>query len=436
MYRHISSLIIAASALTAAAQSTPWTLDSCISYAIDHNLTVRSQQLEATSAELAVTEARDRFLPTAEAGASQTFNFGRGLTSDNTYADRNTGQFGWNLGVNLPLFQGLSAKRRLDYSKANLNTMLMQIEAAKDDVELQVISLYLQALYTRELHEIALEQVRISEVELSRMQVLLDAGKIPELDLTQARSQLAQDQMTAVNAASDHKIALLDLAQALQLDNTDSFNIAPITDDNSAIPNPDAVYSSALYSNSSLRASQLAIEASEKNIRLAKTGYYPTLSFNAGISSNYYNISGISNPSFGRQMRDNFNKYLGFTLSIPIFDAFSTRNSIRRANVEKLNAELRLEDSRSNLQKAIRQAALRAESAANKLNAAIVARDAARDALDAMQEKYNFGRANATEFEQAKSTYIKAACDVVSARYESLLRIRILHFYQSPSGKR
>ena len=150
MYRHISSRIIAASALTAAAQSTPWTLDSCISYAIDHNLTVRSQQLEATSAELAVTEARDRFLPTAEAGASQTFNFGRGLTSDNTYADRNTGQFGWNLGVNLPLFQGLSAKRRLDYSKANLNTMLMQIEAAKDDVELQVISLYLQAYFVKE----------------------------------------------------------------------------------------------------------------------------------------------------------------------------------------------------------------------------------------------------------------------------------------------
>lgn len=432
----ISTIVCSMTLFAASAASAPWTLDSCINYAINHNLTIRSRQIEATSAELAVTEARDRVLPTADAGAQQTFNFGRGLTSDNTYADRNTGQFGWNIGVNLPLFQGLSVKRQIEYSKANLNTMLMQIEAAKDDVELQVISLYLQALYTRELHEIALEQVRISEVELARMEVLLEAGKIPALDLTQAKSQLAQDQMTAVNSSADHKIALLDLAQALQLDDADNFDIAPIDDSQTQIPNPEAVYSMALMSNNTIKANQLAIEATDRNIRLAKTGYFPRLSFNAGIGSSYYNISGISNPSFGRQMRDNFNKYLGFSLSIPIFDAFSTRNAIRRANVEKINAELRLEDSRSNLQKAIRQAALRAESASNKLNASIIARDAAREALDAMQEKYNFGRANATEFEQAKSTYIKAACEVVSARYESLLRTRILQFYQGDRATR
>lgn len=414
--------------------SEPWTLDSCISYAIDHNISIKSRRLDVTSAELAVTEAKDRFLPQVEAGVSQSFNFGRGLTSDNTYADRNTSQTGWNIGLNLPLFQGLSAKRQLDYARANLNALLQQTEAAKDDVELQVMSLYLQALYTRELHEVALEQVRISEVELKRTETLLEAGKIPALDLTQAQSQLAQDRLTAVNTDNDHRLALIDLAQQLQLEEFEDFTIAPLTEEQALIPNAESVYSSALTNNHALRASALAITAAEKNVTLAKSGYLPRLSFNAGLGSNYYNISGIDNPSFSRQMRDNFNKSLGFTLSIPIFDAFSTRNSIKRANIEQLNAQLRYEDTRSNLHKAIQQAYYQADAAQNKLNASTVARDAARDALNAMQEKYNFGRANATEFEQAKSTYIKAACEVVQARYETLLRIRILQFYNRPTS--
>lgn len=423
-------LTILTATLSASAETTTWTLDSCIRYAIDHNISIKSRRLTATQAELAITEAKDKFLPTIDAGASQTMNFGRGLTSENTYADRNTSQFGWNVSLSLPLFQGLSAKRQLDYSRANLEAILQQVEAAKDDIELQVISLYLQALYTRELHEIALEQVRISEVELNRVSTLLDAGKIAALELTQAESQLAQDRLSAVNASNDYQLALLDLAQALQLEEYDGFTIAPLTDDQIEIPAAEAVYTSALSNNHALRASELSIVAAEKNISLARTGYIPRLSFNAGLGSNYYNISGLSNPSFGRQMRDNFNKMVGFTLAIPIFDAFSTRNAIRRAEVESVNARLQRDDTQSNLHKAIRQAWFQADAARNKLAASATARDAAKAALDAMQEKVNFGRASATDFEQAKSTYIKASCETVRARYEALLRIRILRFYQ------
>lgn len=103
-----------------------WSLDSCINYAIEHNITVKSRKLDTRSAELAVTEAKDAFLPQVQGSASQSFSFGRGLTSENTYADRNTSQFGWNIGMSLPLFQGLSAKRRLDYSRANLQAIAEQ----------------------------------------------------------------------------------------------------------------------------------------------------------------------------------------------------------------------------------------------------------------------------------------------------------------------
>lgn len=408
-----------------------WTLDSCINYAISNNIDVRARSIERQSAEYDIIEAKDRFLPQVNAGASQSFDFGRGLTSSNIYADRNTSNFMWNVGLSLPIFQGLSAKRQLDLAKANLASMIENIEAVKDDVTLRVMSQYLQVLYCGELHEIAIEQERISQIELKRQEDLFEAGKIPELDLTQVRAQLAQDQLTTITTANDRKIALVDLAHLLQLTDINNFDIAPLPESETILPDASTILANALEINHSLKASALNITTAEKRISLAKSGYLPKLSFNAGLSSGYYNVSGTENPSFGTQMRENFNKSIGFTLSIPIFDAFATRNSIRKAEIQKLNAELRYDDAKTQLQKAIQQAYYQAEAAIAKHKAGITAREAANVAMNAMQEKFNFGRANATEFEQAKTNYIKTSAEAAQAKYEAMLRIRILQFYNS-----
>lgn len=408
-----------------------WTLDSCINYAISNNVDVRARSIERQSAEYDIIEAKDRFLPQVNAGASQSFDFGRGLTSSNIYADRNTSNFMWNVGLSLPIFQGLSAKRQLDLAKANLASMIENIEAVKDDVTLRVMSQYLQVLYCGELHEIAIEQERISQIELKRQEDLFEAGKIPELDLTQVRAQLAQDQLTTITTANDRKIALVDLAHLLQLTDIDNFDIAPLPESETILPDASTILANALEINHSLKASALNITTAEKRISLAKSGYLPKLSFNAGLSSGYYNVSGTENPSFGTQMRENFNKSIGFTLSIPIFDAFATRNSIRKAEIQKLNAELRYDDAKTQLKKAIQQAYYQAEAAIAKHKAGITAREAANVAMNAMQEKFNFGRANATEFEQAKTNYIKTSAEAAQAKYEAMLRIRILQFYNS-----
>lgn len=431
MKRYILISVMSFFGLAAMAQT--WTLDSCISYAISHNITIKTRQLDTYSAELSVTEAKDTFLPTAEAQANQTFNFGRGLSGDNTYSNRNTSQFGWNIGVSVPLFQGLSAVRRLDYSRANLAAIAEQCEAAKDNVELQVITQYLQVLYCGEVLDVAREQKRLSEVQLSRSRILCEEGKIPELDVVQAEAQVSQNQLQVVNAENDRVLALLDLSQLLHFPTFDGFDIAPLDDEKNVIPNAAEVYTSALQSNHAIRAGRLAIEAADKNVRLAKTGYYPRLSFNIGVGSSYYNVSGMENAPFHRQMRDNFNTGLGFTLSVPIFDAFSTRNSIRRAEVSRNTALLQLEDSQSNLYKAINQAYQQAIASEHRLEAAKVAEKATKAAMEAMNTKYDFGRANATELEQARSEYIQARLQTVQATFETLLRRRILEFYNRPT---
>ncbi|MDE7092159.1 MAG: TolC family protein, partial [Muribaculaceae bacterium] len=319
---------------------TKWSLDSCINYAIEHNLTVKARELDRMSGEYDITEAQDRFLPSLSASAGQSFNFGRGLTSENTYANRNTKNFQWGVNMSLPLFQGLSATRQLKYARINYRSLLLQIESAKDDITLNVISQYLQVLAYSEMLKNAQEQVELSDYELKRQEALAEAGKIAEIDVLQARSQLANDRQNYTDTENNLAIARLDLAQMLNLPSPENFDIEPIQTLDPVIMSPDDVYMSAMSSNNSIKSAKNDIEAAQAGVSLAKSGYLPHLSFTAGIGSSYYNISGIENPSFSRQMRDNLNKSIGFSLSVPIFDAFSTRNSVRKARIRELSAAL------------------------------------------------------------------------------------------------
>ena len=424
----ISSLLLSA-AFTSNAES--WSLDSCISYAISHNLTVKSRELSVMTADIDITDAKDRFLPTLGAGASQAFSFGRGLTADNMYANRNTAQFGWNAQMSLPIFQGLRNIRNLDYSKANFRQVVEQLESAKDDITLSVIAQYLQVLYCKELYGVALEQLNLSRLELERRRELLDAGKIPELDMLQAEAQVAQDELSSVTALNNYNIALLDLSQLLELECAENFSILPIDDEiiRTPLPSPETVYNIALEGNHTILASRLGVDVAKKYIKLTQSGYLPTLSFSAGLGSSYYRTSGLINDNFGNQMKHNFSQSLGFSLNIPVFDAFTTRNSIRRAKVQFNAAELQLRDAEVQLYKAITQAHTQALAADKRMESSAVAEKSTGVALEAMREKYNYGKANATEFEQAKTNYLQAVSESVQAKYESLLRRRILQFY-------
>ncbi len=304
-----------------------------------------------------------------------------------------------------------------------------QYEAAKEDITLNVIGAYLQVLYCKELNEVALYQVDLSKHELASRSALLEAGKIPEIDMLEARSQLAQDEMNLSQTKNDVALALVDLSQLLELGDIAGFDIEPIEENELTILSPDEVYSAALQRNHSLIAARNNITAADRNISLAKSGYLPTLSFNAGIGSSYYRISDTKNESFGRQMKNNYSTYFGLSLNIPIFDALSTRNSIRRAKVQKVTAMLNYDDARQRVFKAIQQAYYQADGAKNKLKASEVADETANAAFKAMQEKYNLGRATPTEYEQSKAKALKATADRIQARYELILRTRILAFY-------
>lgn len=446
IYAALAAIVAMPAALSAQSVDSPdsalpvgskgaWSLDSCISYAIVHNLTVKNRELSKYSGELDIVEAKNAFLPTVSGSASESVNFGRGLTSENTYANRNTTNFSIGLNAQMPLFQ-MRDISQLKYAKTNLTTLLYQVEAAKDDVTLNVISGYLQVLYTHELLETARTQVELSAYEYGRQEALADAGKIAEIDVVEAQSQLEQDKLQVVTSENDYTNAVLDLAQLLKLSSIEDFSVLPLTDtDLPIIPKAEAVYREAMMNNNSVLASRNSIKAAEKYISVAKSGYMPTLSLMGGLNTSYYTVSGFDNTGFRTQMRDNFSKMVGISLQVPLFDGLSTRNAIRKAKVQHLQAQLQLDQTETELYRNIQSAYYKATGARQTYLTALETEAANRTAFEAMQEKYNIGRANPQEFEQSKNTLLRTTLQRIQSHYECLLRYRVLMFYKGDLRK-
>lgn len=314
----------------------------------------------------------------------------------------------------------------------SLQQLLLQSDAARDDISLQVIAAYLQVLLNGELVKVAETQLSLSQVEVDRQKVLVEAGKSPELDLIQAQSQLAQAQVTLVNNQNDHSLSLLDLKQLMMLPTETDMTLAPLDELGVLIPDAEEVYRLAMLHNSSITAKRQGIKVAENRISMAKSGYYPSLSLSGSIGSSYTHISGYDNIGFSQQMRDNLSEAIGLSLSVPLFDAFSTRNSVNSAKVDKLRAELELEQASDELYKTISQAYYQAEAARKKAEASAIAESATKAALEAMTTKFNYGKATATEYEQAKTDYIEACSTTVQARYEYIIRAKVLEFYSQP----
>ncbi|MDE6278205.1 MAG: TolC family protein [Muribaculaceae bacterium] len=413
------------------ARGEEWTLERCVDYAREHNISVRSAATRITSAENELTSAKDAFLPRLEGSASQSFNFGRGLTAENIYADRNTSNFQWGFNLNMPLFQGLGEYKRLKMARTSLEQMLYEHEAAKDNVALNVISLYLQVLYCKEVEKSAESQAGYSAYEVGRQKELVAEGRVAEADLYDAEAQAAQDALQLVQARNDTQMALVNLANLLQLREVDGFDVGPLQGDEPMLPRPEAVFNEAMGVNNTLLGARKAVLAADESVALAKTGYIPTLSFNAGLGSSYFYLNGLNNDPFGRQMRNNYSTYLGFSLRVPIFDAFSTRNNVRTARVNRLNAQLQLEQQETELFKNIQLAYYQALGAQERYLTSEETLSKTMQSFEATREKYSLGRATPQDFEIAKNNLFRTEVNRIQAHYEYLLRHKILQFYRT-----
>lgn len=383
--------------------------------------------------EVSLSTAKNSRLPNLQASAGESFGFGRGLTIDNTYANRNTQSTSFNLGSDVPLYTGGQISNQIKQSRLNLQIALADLERAKENISMQVASAYLEAVYQKGLVAVAERQKELSEAQVRRIDLLFQNGKVAETDLVEAQSHVAADELSLTQQKNSAMLALLELSQLLELPTPEHFDIQQpevITPSAVMLTAPDAIYAEALNTKPQILAGKLNVQSAKKGVRIAQAGHYPTLHFSAGMGSNYYKTSGFEAASFGKQMEDNFNQSLGISLSLPIFNRYTTRNAVRQARLQVVSQQLQLEETQKALYKEIQQAYYNAIAAQKQCISSDAALTASQTAFNLIQKKYENGKATATEYQESKTNLQKAESTALQSRYTFLFRQKILEFYR------
>ena len=430
----LSFLVFHLSFSPAGAQVQPWSLRQCCEYALEHNISVKQRENQLRQREVQLSTARNQRLPDLNVSASQNFSFGRGLTADNTYTNKSTSSTSFSVGTSVPLFTGFRIPNTIAVNRLNLEAATVDLEKAKNDICMQVAQAYVQILYAMEVADVAQRQIDIDSAQVARIEALVKVGKASEAQLSQQKATLAQSQLTATQAVNSRQLALLTLSQLLELETPDHFTILRLEQDVDGVglelPTPDQIFADAMVVKPEIEAERLRLQVAEKNISLAKADLYPSLSFSAGMGSNYYKTSGFDADPFGRQMKNNFSQYLGFNLSIPVFSRFQTRNSIRSARIDRENQLLSFDSAKKTLYKEIQQVYYNTVAAQQKLKSSEQACQSAADAFRLTQAKYEQGKATITEFNEQKNIYLKSESDLTQARYEYLYQTALILFYR------
>ena len=430
------ALSLAALVLSGAAalgQQAPWSLSDCISYALDHNLTLQQSGLTVQQREVELSTARGRRLPSLSACASENLSFGRGLTADNTYSNSNTTSTSFSLGTDVPLFQGFDINNGIKLGRLNLEAATADLEKARDDIRVAVAQAYVQILYDQELLKVAAAQVEHDAALLEQVRERLAAGKVSEAEVSAQQATLAQSRQSEIQARGNLQIALLELTQLLELPSPEGFSIVtPEVGDPSQVllMSPEAIFAEAVQIKPAVESARIGVDYAKVGIDRAKGAFLPSLSLSGGLGTNYYTNSKMPSLSFGEQLKNNFSQYIGLNLSIPIFQRFAVRNQVRNAEINYRGQQLNLENVKKSLYKEIQQAYYSAVNAQARYTGSRQSAQSAREHYELTEEKYKVGKAGIADYNDARNSWLRAESEHIQARYQCLYQTKLLDFYR------
>ena len=424
--------------VSATAQERLYTLDECIDYAISHNINVQERALAISQQEIALNTSKNAWLPDLNLNMGQMFGFnnpGAASGNNNVSLSEDGSATTGTITASMPLFDGYRIKNQTEADKFSLISATADLEAAKKDISIQVAAYYLQCLYYKGMADVSRKQVETSREMVRRAAILVEEGKRPRSEQADAEAQLALDEHTLTNDEGQYTLSLLTLAHALNMPDIEGFRI--IEDEQalglssvSTLQMPQTIYESTVDSWPSIMSAQAGIRQSESLLKVRKADYYPQLNLTGSIGTAYYNLfhqGGLG--SFGHQLHSNFGEVIGLSLSFPIFNRFQTRNSVKHASNEILHQRLALEDAKLKLREDIQNAYYNATVAQKKRQSSAKACEASRISVEYEEIRYEEGRASIFDLLQARQKFHKAQQDAVQAKYESLIRQKILEFY-------
>lgn len=470
MYKIFSfALLLSLSAGVYAQESTSWTLEKTIKYALDNNLDIKQNVLNERLATLQLEQSRLSQIPNASLNSNVGRSYGRSVDpTTNLFINQGYSFFGLNGNVDVLLFGWFQKRNTISQNNFLNKAATADLEQLKDDVSLNVATAFLRILMAREQINIQVGQLQYSNKQKEQTDYFVKAGRSPDLDLAQMEAQVATDSSAYYTAISNHQQAILDMKAIMNFDIAAPFDaVAPNVEQIELLEigtmNPETIYQSAQEHFGSIKGGQLKLNAAQKGLDATKSSLYPQLAFNGQFGTNYAStlkeintatITGsrpngdfinlnndllpvltptydytTKTTSFGDQFSNNFRQTYALTLSVPIFNGWTTRSNISRSKIDVLSKTYNLEQVRLKLKQDVYKAYYDARVAIQKYYASKKADEASKRAYNYAQKRYELGLMNAVELLTTQNTALKAKSEALSAKYDMVFKLKVIDYY-------
>ncbi|MXN92295.1 TolC family protein [Flavobacterium sp. Sd200] len=448
--RYKTLILFVAVVFTATAQQKKWTLQECVDYALQHNISVRQAELDLQTTAVAKKDALGAFLPSANVTGSHTWNVGLNINPLTNLLQQQTIQYS-NAGASaqFDIYKGL--QNQMNYRRAKMAIIAgqYQVQKMKDDTALNVANAFLEILFNKENLKVQQQQLAIDEEQGKRSSELVEGGQIPRGDLLDIEATVASDRQKVIAAENQLLLSRLSLAQLLQLEDFAAFDIADEEYDSDQsevlLQTPQAIFDKAKDIRTEIKLALANLDMAQQDIKIARGAYQPTLrgfySINTRISY-ADNVTYVTpedggtpvpvltnQPSFWNQFVDNKGHAFGFQLNIPILNGLSVRNNVQRNKVALEKAKLTYEQQKVDLERNVYTAFTDAQGALRSYEAAVAAQTARAEALNYAKERYEVGLINVFDLNQAQTLSVNAQSEVLRTKYDYIFRVKILEFY-------
>lgn len=440
------TLFVALLVSVATSSQKKWTLKECVEQALERNISIQQNRLNLELAKRDVNISKGNFLPSFSGTVSNSANFGLSTGGDNTRssADRYSLSLGLNGGG--IIFNGFRNTNTFKRAQLGVESGLLDLQKIENDISLFIVNGYLNILFAKENLNVVIVQYEISKKQIEAAEKKFKSGVIAKGELLNTQSTAATNLQSVITQENALDIALLNLAQLLQV-SVQNFDVASI---NVGAPSSDLLFtnSSAVFNKSveimpEISRAKLAIENSDINIEIAKGAFLPTLSYSFGAGSFYntrfgqpdvrnelVNNSIVAVPfGFSKQFNENLSYNIGVSLSIPIFNRFQTRNGVAKSKINKEIFENRLESEKLSLKQTIEQAFLDVKSALKTFEAARISLKAQKEAFKNAKERYNYGVMTLFDFDLVRTRLVNAEGAMIRSKYDYVFKTKVLQFY-------
>ncbi len=433
MKHKLTLLLIIGFLFAANGQVKKWTLEECVVYAVDNNLTVAQSELDLDNSKIDESDAIGALIPNLNGNARISSNTGLSFnpaTQEPTTSTILNVDGGFN--SNVVLFDGLRNFKRIQRARLSAIANQYRLDNIKDDIRLNVANAYIQILSNKEALKVARAQYAVTEQDLKRTKELVESGVSPRGDLLEIEATAAGQEQQIVNSESLVVISKINLAQLLQITDYENFDIA---DESYEVPpstildnSAKTIFDKALTFRNEIKFSESNVDLALKDLEIAKGARYPTLSgffnYNTRFSDQNNAIGG-----FFEQLYIFDGISYGAQLNVPIFNGWSTRNNVNRAKISLDRAQLQFEQTKLDLEATVQQRYVDVLTFQKAYEAALKTLEARRLAYDYAKQRFDVGLMNSFDFSQAQSRLDNAEADAIRTKYDYIFRLKILEFF-------